>query len=227
MSKKLNIITIPLLILVELVFWILIVFVRPSNISLFCFFSVITACLVSFVFSLSNPKKLTISFALLFTVIADLFLVVLRLTKTTQSLGLIFFNIVQILYFLYIFIDNKHKKASLIFRISLNVLMIIISIIVLKSNVDLVSILTMIYISNLFANIVDCFLTIKTNYMLLIGLIFLIMCDIFLGLVMADGIYLFYKDGSFLYKLVRIPLDFSWFCYIPSQTIIAVFANKK
>jgi hypothetical protein len=51
------------------------------------------------------------------------------------------------------------------------------------------------------------------------------MCDIYTGLVIADGTYLHYVENGFFYHLVNLDFNITWLFYIPSQALIAIYTN--
>ena len=132
--------------------------------------------------------------------------------------------IVQFIYGYYLLINDKdHLKISIIIRLVINVILITAGILVLKDNTDFLSMFSVIYLANIISNIIACFLNLKKYYLLLIGLFLFLLCDVYTGLFIADGTYLTYKESGLLYSLVNANFNFTWFFYIPSQTIIAIY----
>ena len=218
--KKL--ITLSTLILFELILFILILFVPNNHVYIFCYASVLITFASTLIF-LFNYKKYLIPVALFFTAIADLFLVFLGGIEF-RAWGMFFFMIVQFVYGYYILINDKyHFKISIIIRVVINILLIVLGLIILKDKIDFLSMFSIIYLANIITNIICCCMNLKKYYLLLIGLILFILCDIHTGLVIADGAYLTYTEGSLIYNIVHANFNFTWFFYIPSQTIIAIY----
>lgn len=210
------------LIIFELIMFILILFVPNNHTYILCYVSVIAVFLVALIYAFFK-KEYLIPTALLFTLIADLFLVLIGAAEV-RVYGMFFFMIVQFIYGYYLLINDKdHLKISIIIRLVINVILITAGILVLKDNTDFLSMFSVIYLANIISNIIACFLNLKKYYLLLIGLFLFLLCDVYTGLVIADGTYLTYKEGGILYSLVNANFNFTWFFYIPSQTIIAIY----
>ena len=210
------------LILIELVLYILILFSNLSHINVICYIAVIVAFLYSLLFSFKT-KHYLIALAMLFVLIADLFLVLLG-SPNLRPFGMLSFMIVQFLFAIYLFrCDSKNNKLSLVIRLAINVLIITIGLIVLKGNIDFLSIFSIIYLANLLANIVSCGLSIKKHYILLIAFICLLLCDIYTGLVIASGDYLVYKEGGLLNYIVNINFNITWLFDVPFLTLASAF----
>ncbi len=88
-------------------------------------------------------------------------------------------NLVQILYFLRIYINSENKKKDLIIRLIELVLGLVLSFILLRNKTDYISILFTLYISNLFFNILYTIKDIGFNNFFPIGLFILFISAIF------------------------------------------------
>lgn len=155
-----------------------------------------------FVYTIYNHKKLK-SFAMLFTLIADFFLLVL---DDYYEVGVLSFVVVQVIYIFYIKnISNKNFNNFLLSRF----LVIIIGIIILylTKNLSLLNVLIIIYFSNLLISAIQSY-SIKSN-MLAIGLTLFVCCDICVGL---HNILPRETIASFL----------MWVFYLPSQALIVL-----
>lgn len=177
---------------------------------------------------LKEDKNFIIQLALLFTVMADLFLVLIR--PLNQALAMSFFSVTQMLYFVKILISEKRKGfrlANLISRIVAIVLVQVITLLVLKGKADYVSLISMFYFTNLVLNLLFAFLNFKQNPTLAIGLLLFMFCDIFVGLQSAIGVYIDIPATSIIYKIVFSPFNWAWFFYIPSQTLLSISCSVK
>ena len=133
MNRKTLLIT-GLFIIIEIILGILIQFSHHTLHIVLCYSSVVLACVFSFVFITKKDFFLT-QLGLLFTVFADLFLVVI--TPMLQIPAMICFSITQMCYFLRLYLNENSKKEKLIHiitRITTSILIIIITIIVLKES---------------------------------------------------------------------------------------------
>ena len=188
------------------------------------------AIVLAFVFSLITLKKdfnnVLTSFGLLTTVIADIFLVVMK--PAIQDIAMLSFSITQIMYFIRIYLNTSDKKTKithLITRICLVILSISLTIVVLKDKTDFLSLISIFYYANLLTNVIFSFF-IKSK-IFTIGLICFALCDMFIGLNILCSSYLQVQQGSFLYWLANPKFDFAWLFYVPSQTLIALSCIKS
>ncbi len=210
-------------IILEIVFWIL---VQTVGGGIICFSSVVLAFLFSAYFYLAfakNSDGLLTVFALLFTVCSDFCLVILD--PWQQLVAMVFFSIVQLLYFCRICLKSKNRK-DLIVHLSVRIMAIIISLvtafIVLKERTDALSLISMFYYSNLLINIVFSLKYRKYSLLLPIGLICFVICDTLVGLSQMSNMYFDFAEDSFLYKITHTDFDLIWFFYVPAQTLLAL-----
>ena len=163
----------------------------------------------------SKRDALVTLFALIFTLIADSFLL---LKNTYYEIGVSFFIITQLLYFFRLIVGTdfnmKRINSSTITRVSL-FLIAVVSLLIL----NMFSILNLVvgfYFINLVMNLVDSIIsTIKlrkdkrrflTGLFFSIGLLLFIGCDVSLGLS----------------HLLGILSQYIWLFYLPSQVIIVI-----
>ena len=138
---------------------------------------------------------------------------------------MIFFSITQICYFIRIYLsqnDRKIRIIHLIVRILLVVIALIATIIVLKENTDLLSLISLFYYANLLVNVVFSFITNKKSLLFSIGLACFAMCDLFIGFSVLNDSYIELKEGTLLYFLANPGFNIAWIFYVPSQTLIAL-----
>ncbi len=164
--------------------------------------------------------------ALVCTVFADIFLVVID--PMIQLPAMIFFSGTQICYFLRIYIEAKsktEKKIHLIIRLCLSVVMLLITAIVLRQNTDPLSLVSMFYYTNLVINIVFAFIHFKNSPFLAIGLLLFLFCDTIIGLnIMADS----YLTGRVVETINHFfsGTNWAWIFYVPSQAMLGASLIK-
>jgi len=210
------------LLVAETTLWVLIVFFNfgPLISQILCYVSVCLAFLFSAIFAPFRRNKL-ITLGLLFTLCADRFLVFLN-SELDRSLGMSFFLIVQSIYAIYLHLDcKKYCLLALIIRAAVNLICIAVCLIIFQGKVDYITVTSALYLANLVCNIICCCLDIKSYYVMLIGFVCFLLCDIHTGLCAADGLYFTYREGGFIYWLVNIPVNITWLFYIPSQTLLS------
>lgn len=229
-NKKLWIL-LPIFLIAELSLWYFILF-QSSGQTLrnLCFFSVVLACVFAFCFIQTKRNSVFLNFGLFCTVIADFFLVLPSdLTYTRQVLGVAFFCFVQFFYFGFLFCETQSKRKKLVHgitRLCIIAVALIALFIVLKSETDLLSFLSLFYVANLATNALFAFCQGKKGVLFGIGLVLFLCCDLFVGFSSAIGVYLPVSETSWLYKLVFADFNFIWFFYLPSQTVIGVSLAK-
>ncbi len=191
--------------------------------SLLKYFSIILNLIyLIFITIISYTKeRLILVLAFIFTLISDYFL----LFKTDYNsflIGLIFFNIVQLIYFFkYQYLNfNKMKfLISMILRIIFIVIGILIIYFLLPTLFSLLNISAYIYFINLFFNFLDPLINnikIKKNIILSLGFLLFIFCDINVGIV-----NLF--NANIIFSILM------WFFYLPSQILLfySVYMDDK
>ena len=214
-----------LLIIIEAILFVLILFINPPYGWFFCYATVALAFIFVLFFTFQK-KEYLIPLALLLTLAADFFLVILA-RPADRPYGMFFFMLVQFIYGIYLFFnDPLHKKQSIILRIIMNLVLVITGIIVLKKQIDTLSLFSIIYFANIITNIICCLFNFRKFKLLFVALVLFILCDIHTGLVIADGVYLTYKVDGLIYTIVNTPFNFTWFFYIPSQALIALYYSK-
>ena len=194
------------------------------------FLAVVLSMLFAFLSIQRSKSYIFTQIALSATVCADVFLVVIE--PMIQLPAMIFFSITQICYFLRIFFETKsilERKIHLILRISLSIVIIVVTIIVLKKNTDPLSLVSMFYYTNLALNLVFAFIHFKKSPFMAIGLLLFLFCDTIIGFnIMADG----YLSGSFVDWINNLfsKANWAWIFYVPSQTLLGaslIKLNKK
>lgn len=152
------------------------------------------------------------------TVGADFFLVIC--TPRQQLAGMFFFLAAQTLYAIHLHKSEK-RKILLWCRIGLILLAEIATVLVLKSNTDLLAVVSVCYYCNLILNAVVAFFQFRKNPLLAIGLVFFILCDTVIGLQVASEGYLPIGETTLLYRILFVDFNLAWVFYLPSQVFLA------
>ena len=190
-----------------------------------------SAIIIAFIFCLSNfnleKAYILTLIGLLGTVFADLFLVVIE--PRNQILAMIFFNITQLCYFIRLYFNHttaKEKQIHLLIRSIAIIIAVTATILVLKNNTDLLSIISLIYYANLIINTVYAFKQFKISKVFAVGLLCFCLCDLFIGFSILDQSYITIKENSLLYFLCHPGFNIAWLFYVPSQMFISLSTKK-
>lgn len=192
-------------------------------VQIWCSYSAIIICFL-FAVSCVNKENGYIVTGLLFTVLADFFLVVCN--PIQQLWGMVFFLPAQICYGIYL-----HRQALprclLPIRIALLVAAEIATALVLRGHTDLLAVISVAYYVNLILNLVCAFFRFKQNKLLAAGFLCFLLCDTVIGLQVAALGYLPITEGSVLHRIIFVDFNVSWFFYLPSQVLIALSSHRK
>lgn len=194
------------------------------------------AVVLAFVFSIYllltniniNKELILLSCGLFCTVLADLFLVVIK--PMMQLHAMIFFSLTQICYFIIIYLnqENTNKKViHLIIRITITGISLLATVLVLKENTDALSLISLFYYANLISNIIFSFTINEINIIFSIGLILFACCDLLIGLNIMASSYLPIEEGTLLYFLAHPGFNLAWGFYVPSQVLLSLYSLKK
>ncbi|MDE7163404.1 MAG: lysoplasmalogenase [Clostridia bacterium] len=158
--------------------------------------------------------------AFFFTVVSDMFLLVL---DDLLEIGVATFIIVQFVY-LYRLYADRLKKIWITLVARAVVFVVVISLLAGLATVNLLIAEVTIYIVMLVANCVDAFLLSKRgikNILFAVGLVLLLCCDICIGLYQGGmiGIDLPAKTANTIQSLI-------WIFYMPSQVLITLTVNR-
>ena len=225
-TKQLNLVA-SVFIAIQLTFYVIILGGFADNKSVMTFLPVITAFLYSVIIWAKDKRSYFLAIALLFTVISDTFLMLVR--PLHQDIAMLTFSMAQLFHFARLFVDigsKKEKNIQIALRLSLWVIVEIIAVIVTKAAFDAVVFLTVFYFVNLVMNFVLSCRYYKNSVLTAVGFGLFIGCDIIVGLSMGAGIYLDIPETSIFYKLVNPSFDLTSFFYVPSQALIALSGNK-
>lgn len=162
--------------------------------------------------------------AMLFTLAADYFLVVL--SEKNRLAGVTFFLGTQLFVFLHIMVNDDNprlRRIHITTRLGLMAILIIAAYATLGETADALAIFSVIYYSNLCTNAIFAHRSGKGGIILTIGLILFALCDINVGLSVLNDMYVGgFPEGSLLYELINADVNLIWVFYIPSQTLISL-----
>ncbi|MBO5439696.1 MAG: hypothetical protein J6A53_03475 [Clostridia bacterium] len=188
---------------------------------------VVLCCLYAMLHIEKSKDYVFTQIALVCTVMADLFLVVIHPIK--QLPAMIFFSSTQICYFLRLYFNSKsekEKRIHLIVRAVASLLALLITIIVLKQKTDAVSLISMFYYANLIINIVFAFVQYKKSQLFAIGLLLFLGCDTLVGLNALLSDYITSPNGQQICNAIFGTLNWAWIFYVPSQACLALSLTK-
>lgn len=173
-----------------------------------------------FLYSLTNigegKNSLFLCLALLFTLVADWFLLV---KNNNYVFGVCSFIVAQIIYCVRLIDDNVKIKRIIAIRIPL-IIVLLIALYFFKL-LDTLTFLVVIYFVDLLCNTIDgysLFGKSVENKLFAIGMTLFVLCDISVGLNNLSS----YVDISSIRGLVKIANFAMWVFYLPSQTLIAL-----
>ena len=186
-------------------------------------FGAIVLCFIHLLLHAGTCDKLILG-GLACTVGADFCLVI---CDPIQRLwGMVFFLGAQTLYATRL--HRTHRRKPLLWvRLGLIILALSITILVLKEQTDALALVSLCYYANLIFNLIMAFLRFKTDKLFPIALLLFLLCDTVIGLQVACGGYLSIPEGSWLYRLIFMPFNLSWFFYLPSQVLLSLRGRKN
>lgn len=185
--------------------------------------SVVLSCLFCLLCFTKTADYTFTQIALIFTVLADLCLVVIQ--PMLQLPAMVLFSITQLSYFARLYIEEKNstrRRVHLIIRIALVALALAATAIVLGEAADPLAYVSLFYYANLITNIIFAFTNIGVSFLFPIGLLFFALCDAQIGLNVLAESYISVSEGSLIHHLAYPDFNFAWMCYVPSQTLIAL-----
>jgi len=189
--------------------------------SILSYLSITLCFLFAFCFFKRDKDYLFTLLAILFTLIADVFLVLCSPQK--QLAGMIAFLFTQTFYAIKLLFAKQRNLTKIIFtaiRVFASCIMALVAKFVLKNNCDALAIVSVVYYANLLLNVIHAFICRK--WLFAFGLILFALCDICIGLqIMANG-YLPIPSDSILIKILYPGFNLPWVFYLPSQVAIAL-----
>ncbi len=184
--------------------------------------SVVLACLFCVAFASRHLAYWFTQAALLCTVGADYFLVLI--VEREQLPAMIFFLFAQTFYFLRLYFEDKNKtrrRVHLAVRAGTVAVALLLTVLVLGEKADAVALVSMAYYASLLLNVVFSFLQNGFRSLFSWGLALFILCDTVVGLSCIDP-YLTIPTDSFLHVLLNPDFNLAWVFYLPSQVLLAL-----
>ena len=211
----------------ELGFWIAVQFDFQGKNHIVDYASVILAVAFGLFTAAFNPRgEWFLRIGLVFTLLADYHLVYSY--PMDRLLGMVFFNITQLSYFLYLLLldgSRKRRAVHLGARAAVIGAAVVLCYTVLGEGADTLSVISMIYFANLVFSALWCLLS--GRYLLFAGLVSFALCDVTVGMQALIDLYMDVSEGSFMWQIVHSDFNFIWFFYVPSQTLIALTTLGK
>lgn len=190
------------------------------------FASVALSCAFTVVAFSKTKSYALVQLGLLFSVIADVFLVLCE--PMIQLPAMLAFSLAQVCYFLKLLFETESKTEKCV-HISVRAIaifaVIIATLAVLKGKTDALSIVSMLYYANLIVNAVFAFVHFRKSPAFAIGLLLFVLCDTIVGFKeLSNG----YMNGGIIDAINNAlsGTNWAWFFYIPSQALIAISLIK-
>ncbi len=226
-QSKLKICATAIFLCVQAILFYMILWSRGNTVA--CEYSAVCLCFIFALLHIKNDKPtILIIFGLLFTVIADLFLVVFG--AKYRTFGMTAFSIVQLMYFARLLTGLKSQKFmwfNIITRIVCTSAALSATALILKHKTDLLSLVSVFYFTNIVLNTALAFIRFKTSPLFAFGLLLFLLCDTFIGLQIAAGTYINIPTDSWLYSIISPGFNIAWMFYVPSQTLIALSVARR
>lgn len=221
-NKPLLILSTAIFCTVEAVLGVWLQLASGRTVPMVCFSSIVLACLFCGVFFAKKASYLLTQLALLFTLCADYFLVLIP--QRQQLIGMLFFSVAQLLYFLRLLLDDPsrtRRRAHLITRCALTAIVLLVTVMVLKKATDALALVSMFYYTNLVVNLIFAFAQFRRQGLMAIGFVLFLLCDTVIGLAFMDP-YFTIPEDSFIHTLLHPGFDPAWACYLPSQMLLSI-----
>lgn len=222
-NKKTDAITKWIFIVIQTVLFVLVFTTHNELHKVASFGCVVNPFAYSLKFLSKDKIAIYTQIALLTTVFADLFLVVI--TPQFKDVAMTFFAITQICYALRLLQLTKHKAVNIVLRVVYIIAVIVVTFLVLKDKTDYLSVISMFYYANLILNLVYAIAFIKKSPLFAIGLLLFLLCDTIIGLDVASGTYLNIQS-QFIQNVLDLPFNLAWVFYVPSQALLALSLHK-
>lgn len=227
MTKKCRISLVVIFLLAEICFTVLSQILTGQTLEIMECVSISLCLAFALIFVTLNRFNCIICVGLAFTLCADACLVLCK--PIQQAYGMVYFSLAQLTYAVYLMIGfgRRTNLIAWIFRLLGSYLTLIITSVILKDNFDFLSAISMFYIFNLAFNLILAYVHFKKYRLMALGFSFFIICDLFIGLANANGIYITIANQT-LRDLVSS--NIAWAFYIPSQVLITlttVFTNLQ
>ena len=227
-SNKMKYVLISIFAAVETVLLVLLLTLSGVVSVVLSFVSIALAFLFSLLFLNVKNRNVFIQIGLIFTVCADVCLVLCN--PRQQSIGMVFFCFSQLTYFCKLLYETSNKKirlANLISRCVAIVLVQVLTLVVVGDKADFLALVSMFYYTNLILNVIFSFVNFKKNPYFAIGMLLFMLCDTIVGLNVAIGTYITIPESSILYQIAFSSFNWAWLFYLPSQVLISISSSKK
>lgn len=221
-NKPLLILSTAIFCTVEAVLGVWLQLASGRTVAVVCFSSIVLACLFCGVFFAKKASYLLTQLALLFTLCADYFLVLIP--QRQQLVGMLLFSVAQLLYFLRLLLDDPNRtrrRVHLITRCALTAIVLLVTVMVLKKATDALALVSMFYYTNLVVNLIFAFAQFRRQGLMAIGFVLFLLCDTVIGLAFIDP-YFTIPEGSIIHFLLHPGFDPAWACYLPSQVLLSI-----
>ena len=153
--------------------------------------------------------------AITISLISDIFFIFF---DNLSYIGLIGLNIVQLLYFLRIYLDSDYKKSNVLSRIIVLPFITLITFLVLRERINIEAILWVWFSTNLFINILFTIKEIGINNLFPIGLLLLFA---FSASLMLTNVGNYVNSNIRLLNFIEnLPFDLTHVFYIPAQVVL-------
>ncbi|AFS79492.1 putative membrane protein [Gottschalkia acidurici 9a] len=231
-NKKYNFMDIKILLLAISFIYVLCLYIDFSNKQFFISIDIVKyiSILLCFIISLligkraiSVKDRCLLQVGLLFTVLADLCLLILGYFK----LGVAFFCITQIVYFFRYKVKVNFSIIMSYMKILSIILIVCLSVNYFWLKADIIIPISIFYFICLLNSIIESLKLLRNKrypypnaYMIAIGMILFLLCDINVGL------YNISRAGNFQPWLIKVLRDVSypliWLFYLPSQVLLSL-----
>ena len=193
----------------------LICFNNFMNSKIMALISVFLCFIISiFLFCKTKDYYLMLS-AITISLISDIFFIFF---DNLSYIGLIGLNIVQLLYFLRIYLDSDYKKSNVLSRIIVLPFITLITFLVLRDRINIEALLWVWFSTNLFINILFTIKEIGINNLFPIGLLLLFA---FSASLMLTNVGNYINSNIRLLNFIEnLPFDLTHVFYIPAQVVL-------
>lgn len=198
-----------------------------ASVRISSYLSVVLACLFCVTFANRTASYFFTQAALLCTVGADYFLVLIE--ERQQLPAMIFFLFAQTFYFLRLYFEDNDKVRRIVHfavRGGSALAVLLLTTVVLGEKADAVALVSMVYYVFLILNTVFSFLQNGARSLFSWGLVLFVLCDTVVGLS-CIGPYLTIPADSVIHVLLNPGFNLAWVFYLPSQVCLALSLIAK
>ena len=192
-----------------------------AHFSLFAYSSVVLAFLMNLLFFRPEKRNISTVVALLFTLGADFFLVVLN---ENYTFAMVLFSVAQLAYAARIYFESGDtlRRVTLFVRGGVAVLSILLPLVILGDGADALAVISVFYFGQLILNCTFAFINSRRGGLILpIGLVLFLACDIFVGFGNLGG-YLPIERDTIFWWMAHPPINMAWVFYLPSQALLGI-----